>query len=610
MAVTKKDIQENNTQGNTPTSTPHTNASLGGTEQMSIGFGQTPFGLMASNQGSAYTMGVATALLEAYKQQPQAMRPKVSIFDKEVMDGIAYSTIVVSKQAGSVVYYYTILLEATGRRPMKASEVVAEVAQAIKSNQRPYIFTPDEAIDNELHKVILHGLGREYTAEDFVSVEGMVVNTGHDAAEAIAMAIAPIALNALIVESNLSGGDALDLNLGDIRFDQNMMLKIEANFSTPTSYDQTHRPVRSDWRIELLKVNTSNQFRSLNVSDSRQTLSSVSGFIDAIPVDVQLPAYPGMPATTQTRFRPHIIITNNDVVTPSIGFSLLGLISGMIITSKDMWTAGVVPRGDRTPGALNMVTNLEGNPNGIGSVLDLSGKKYTADEIYSTVGKMFSLEPIVSMDVPSFAPQTSYLSIFATAAQPGNSENKQAASKELIAAANRLTNGNFPADFPVNKIFASSGIIIPTGVWADKSGERDIRDIDLMFIASKTQDLKLMQQFVASSLPREISNVDSFLTRVDVISKIVPDAEINGKAIRVTFTPEFITTLTNSAVSAGLDVSYEPEIVFTENTGIGLAGQFYGNAGVTGASGFARHRFNNTQQQFNTGYSNMGIGRY
>jgi hypothetical protein len=578
---------------------------------MGIGFGGRDIYTMSTNQGSEYTMNIGNALLETFKPILTAQRPRVTVIDKEIFTGIAYSTIVISKSDGGVVNYYTLLLEDTGRRPMKAIEITNEVNQAIKTNTRPFIFTTDDAIDSELMRIIVSALSKEYGENtEFVTVDGLVVHATHEDVATLARRIAPIAFNALNVEAALTSGTTRDLNIREaVGRSGESMLKIESNMGNPVSRDESGRPVRTDWRIELLRVNTQQQFHSLNADTGRQTLAAVSGYIDAIPDNVQTQV-PGMPMVSQLRLKPHIVITSDAVAMPTTGFALLGLIAGMVMTQKNMWMAALTPRNDRTPGVLNMITNLEGNPNGIGAVLDLTSKKNTTDEIYGIIGQMFSLAPVVSLDIPSFGPQTSYLSIFSQAAQPGNNENKTAAAKELIAAANWLTDGNFPSDFPIGNIFATSGVVVPTGVWADKSGERDIRDVDLAFVCAKNGDTAVMNKYVYSSLPRDLNGgSDPFINRVDVISRIMPDAEIAGKAIRVTFTADFITTLANAATAAGLDVRYEPEIVFTENTNIGLVGQHYQNTGITNASGFARQNIS-AGPNFGTGYSNMGFGRY
>lgn len=578
----------------------------------SIGFGSRDIFTMYANQGSDYTTGLAKAIMETYKNIPSAIRPRVSILDKEVINNLAYSAIVVSTLSDNEVNYFTILLEATGRKAMRASEIISEVNAANKmQGQRPMIYTTDDAIDSVLHQEIRTALEKEYGRVAIQSVDGMVVPVNHQEITAVTPKIAAIAYNACAVDAALAKGDVKDLNITEAKNKtNNSVLRLESNMSRLPAINEVGAPVRADWKIDLNIVDMASQMTSLNLQNNKITLAKTAGFVDAIPEEVATPTMPGMPPVTNIRLRPHIVVTNNATFTPTTGYMLLGLISSLVMTNKNMWLAAVMPKDSKNNvGALNLMTNLENNQNRIGSVLDLGSKKNTTDEIYALIKQMFALDPMVSMDVASFGPQTFYTSILATAAQPGNAKAKMHAAKELVQVASWLTSGHFPADFHINEIFANSGVIVPTGTWADKTGERDIRDIDLAFIASQTGDMTLMNRWVLSNLPKEASGLDPYLTKVDIISKIVPDAEINGKAVRVTFSSKFITTLVNAAAAAGLDARYEPEIKFVESNNISIMGNYLANAGITNASGFAREHIN-AGPSFATQYSGMGQFRW
>ena len=173
-----------------------------------------------------------------------------------------------------------------------------------------------------------------------------------------------------------------------------------------------------------------------------------------------------------------------------------------------------------------------------------------------------------------------------------------------------MTGGNFPTDFPVNEIFQFSGVSVPTGKWLDKSGERDIRDVDLAFVAAETNDVATVNAWAASVLPSEVSNSDSFLTKVKILSKIIPDAVVESKATRVTFTAKFISVLTQSAAAAGLNAVYKPDVVYSETTNISMLANYFNGAGIgNAATSFARESVN-TGPTFNTMYSGVGFGRY
>ena len=104
--------------------------------------------------------------------------------------------------------------------------------------------------------------------------------------------------------------------------------------------------------------------------------------------------------------------------------------------------------------------------------------------------------------------------------------------------------------------------------------------------------------------------MDPYISKVDLISKLIPGAVITGKAVRVTFSEKFISTLMNAAMGAGLDARYEPEITFMETNNIAMVGNYMAGAGLGGnAAGFAKQQMNNAPM-YQTPYAANGFGRY
>jgi len=584
--------------------------------QMSLGFGTGNIMSMSNNMGSEYINKLASEIIEIYKQRPAGDRPKISILDRDVMGKLAYSSIVVSLLTDEHVSYYVILLEATGRASQSAQDIIAETAATIRTTgvQQP-IYTTDDAIDGELHSEIQKALRAEYGDKPMVSMDGLVLPGVHSDTSNIAIRLASIAYNACRADKALTDGTTKDLNIAAAKQQSpTTVLKLESNLIKGTIQNEVDSPVRADWVVDLDVIDTNKNIQSINLRDAKLTLTRTSGFVDAIPASVPMPTAPGMPVVETFRLHPHIVITSNSTWAATPGYALLGIISSLVMINPNMWPAALMPKdnakGIRNIGALNMFTNLENHANKIGSVLNLADKKNTADETYNIIKQMFSLSPIVSFDIESFGPQTHYTSLFATAAQPGNSNAKINACKQIINSANWLTNGGFPTDFNPNEIFASQGVIIPMGKWTDKSGERDIRDVDAAFIATQTQDVNEINKWIFSSLPREQSGMDPYLTKVELISKIMPEAIITGKAIRVPFSGKFIETLINAAVSAGLDATYNPEVTFNETSDLSVMNGYLNNGSVGTSGTFARQQTMNGQQQWNTPYSHVGGYRY
>ena len=132
-----------------------------------LGFDGSDIFTMSSNLGSDYTIAFAKEIMESYKNIAQSLRPRVSVIDKEVTGDIAWSTLVISKEYDGIVNYFIVLLEATGRAPLKASEVINEVNSVSKvPGAKPNLFTADDAIDDIMHDVVIRALEKEYGEEN------------------------------------------------------------------------------------------------------------------------------------------------------------------------------------------------------------------------------------------------------------------------------------------------------------------------------------------------------------------------------------------------------------------------------------------------------------
>lgn len=608
---------------------PNVNGGVGGPTQQSnggnavsgrvaaIGFSLSASSLpiLNTSKGSEYTTQFASFLQEAYDKDinNKNKQPKITVLDNAIKQRIAYSVVVVSMLLNARVNYFTILLESTGRGPMRANAIAAEIktAEKIQNSKDIRIYTADDAIDGVLHNEIRAALAEQYGDMEMVPVDGVVIPTKAVIAYDFCRNIATIGYNACFLDYMLSSGNLKDINIADAKKEAGQtFLRIESNMSRTQLKNLVGDPIRSDFAIKLIEAPVNQQFQSLNLGESPSDLVITTGYVDAIPTPVALPTMPGQAPVTVLRMMPNIVLTSVFPLVGTLGYAMLGLVSSLVMTNQNMWLAGVLPKDKHNTGALNIFTNLENNPNGVGAVLELAGKERTNDETYAVLKQMFLNEVAVSMDVPSFGPETTYLSVFAVAAQQTNQQARAGASAEIIRTANELTNGIFPIDFPVNEIFIGKGVNVPTGTWADKTGERDIRDVDLTFILAQTGDIALANDWAFSNTPKDINGKDPYVEKTKVIASVIPDAEITRKSIRVTFTPKFIKTLADASTAAGLDARYEPEIIFAATTNYDIMNSYFGAAGISNAAGFAKQQMNGNQGFNYNPYGAMGYGRY
>jgi len=569
------------------------------TRPQSIGF-QNNLVLMGGAQSSEYTNTIVRIMSKKYEQV--ASKPAIHILDREHNSTLSYSYIVVSLAGGNgEVYYHVTLLEETGLKPLTASGFVSAVTDAIRErNAQPKIYTPSDAYNPLLNDLILKDLGVSYPkAKNFISVDGVVLHSSNIELEDLALRVAAIAYNSVYTEGVLSNGNMTDLNLSDaLNADRNTFMKIEQNVYATTVPNFTGTPTRQDFKLDLVQLTKDTGFE-LNDS-ARKQLVSVGGYIEAIAEAIPMQQQQmGMQPVSINRLHPNIVLTNIDTISPTAGFMMLGVATGGIMTAPELWLNALTnmpAHANNNPGVLNILTNIENGQAGV--PLDFSAKDVTPEEQQAAIYKMYSLAPILSIDIEVYGPQSYYTSLLAAAVTPSAGNIRTEALHEIVDVCVQLTNGHFPATYNIDEIFTGDGVVIPLGYWMDKTGERDIRDIDLAFVAKHTNDIQTVNKWNTTSFPRALTGIDPFLTRTEIISTIIPDSIINGKAIRATFTSAFVQTLTAAMERCGVSARYEATTVINQNYSTTQFTDYLSSAGLSGNGGFAR------QNTFNgSGYS-------
>lgn len=596
---------------------------------LNLGFMPGDIKFMTANKASEYTMNLNDAINKIYGATDEYKGMKSFVLDKEIIPGLYYSFIVIASKVGDKVFYFTSALESTGRRPMEAAEIKREYEAASKANAvSGELWTIDETYNIVIRGHIVNQVGTYYGVKDpslIISADGCTINWYATDIDKTSRTLAAIAYNAILTVSRLDNPKNGDLNISlGAQQTRDATLQIISSVGRNTATDEMDNPVRSDWRIDLCLKQNKNRYGNiasvdeLNKENSNIVLTKCQGYIDAIP-DVRVTMQPGIPPIRDIRLRPHIIVTSITPAKPTIGFMLLGFLASRIMANRNMWLANVLPDGSKHhTGALNLKTCLEaetepkyrGKP---GMVLPFNGTgkdKLSNQEVYDYVNRMFALEPITSIDIPAYGPSTYYMSVLSAAASGTGSKNSTGALKALIDTIHILTNGNFPSNFSPADIFNHEGILVPMGTWEDpKTGAlRDIREIDLAMIAQNTQSIELMDLWTISNLPQRLSRRDPYLTKVQVIAEVIPNAKIAGKAARVTFTKKFMVALDSAAAAAGLNLRYEPEIKVPEDNSLSVMEGFLSAAATSEAPGFARP-FAFTGPTYNSAWMSSG-GRF
>jgi len=602
--------------GKTSTSRKHdTTAMLNQT----LGFDGGEIFTLAASAGGEYTNKIAEEINETYNKNSVPVKPRVSVFDKDVLqNGLPYSCIVVHMMKQNICNYFIILLGATGEKPMTAKEIVDEIYIARNTPDRePFIFTIDEEINEYLHEEIQTSLLNEYKTDiELRSVDGVVVPYQDNETEQLSVRLAAMGLTACNVDLELVTGAHKDLNIAAaVEKDSDAILKFETNLKPQTVRDEVDKPVRSDFIVDLIKITKGKGFRSTKAKQRRKTLVEFSGYVEsvAVPFKKTIATQQGYVEIDSVKLKPTIVLTNNSVSTPTLGFVMLSVASATVMSDDNMWLQTIVPKEDKPladPGYLNILTNTENDPSGLGKPIALASKNVPMEKRYAVLREMHTQDVHIAYDVESYGPQTYYTSTLVVAASSDDREERDAARAQIIDTCVWLTNGRFKENFPIDSIFLDEGVILPMGRWDSKNGEKDIRAVDLAMVATQSKDPVKIRKYIDSGLPNSITGRDSFIERSELIADIgIGDAEIYGKYVRLTFTPEFIEELSASIAEAGLRVDFEPQIIFEEKNSISMLSNHFAGPGVHGAGTFARPNRRAASNYF-TQTSSMGHGRY
>lgn len=590
-----------------------------------VGFGGVVGGsnFLTNRNGSEYTTSLGKEIkkyITSIEGELSGLKPDVIVLDREVVgNNLSYSVIVVASEnkEADELRYFTILLSSTGMKPLTAGEMRLALDDARNSNSRPRIYTLDDAMNERLHQIICTELAKRYSANTVYQVDGMILSELTDDLDIVERGanIGASAINAIY-------GDMLeqDLNITEsLRDFPNCSFNITSNLnSKSTTISPSGTPVRSDFSLTLnLQDNYGSRDEiGMNSDSTNIELAKVVGFIDALPevteIDLKLPTGQ-LVKEAGVRMRPNIVITGIGTAAPTSGFALLAVLTSMQLAAiRDQWVKALFPTDKKLHvGFLNKICQIGGT----NAPLQLADNKYSDADISDAILSMFTLDPIISLDIENYGPQAYYTSVFSMAASPFNSQDREDARKHIIALASELTNGNFNPNFPTNAIFADEGICIPMGYYNTNQGVKDIRDIDMTFIASRTDDIQMITSWQESNYPySDAVGIEPFITKLNVISDFVKDAVITSKAIRVTFTGEFLTELLEAAARAGFVCKYKSDFSIKPISNIGVVRGTL-NRGAIG-SNLAHGAFNNTyggrvgSVNYRAGYGRMGYGRW
>lgn len=587
--VVKQEEEINGGLGSTINNNTEGNGTIGST-----GFSLMS-GLMGAGSGSEYTLNAAKILKDLIvKNELDKKGLKVIACDKE-MTRTVYSSIVIGKtteiQNKPVFLYYTLVLEATGRKTPSIDDVINELNNSIHTNKAPEIHWADNAVDTVFYKNVEAFLENEVGAIAKSHIDGTVIPTNSSMSlESILTTLLGFAHDALLIsEHQAKTGEEINVKAATSK----PGVQFHVEVATPPAkliMNKVGKPVAADIVLTLVEKEsrTDKVMTSLNSTAGSRVLGSVAVKVEWVPVMTKVVASAQVGIYNNAlvdaiRIKPHLVITNINALEPTYGTMILLIRTAAVLVDEEMWKGLAID--SITYPAMNIFSNVEGNEKGFGANLSKDFAKLSREERLNIVNKMSAgVEPSISIDVEKFGPTTTTLSVFSYAAGVNNVKSDKART-QVLTTLEKLTSGKFVAKNALYPIFTSWSEL-PLGTFASNQGEDDLRKIDTSFIAAlpgATQEK--IGKFMQDTLPESITGRQPMVATIRNIAAETTNAEIYGRYYRLTFQGEFLRDMAASIAGDGLILNYDKLIksaptfkyadlsLFTNSSVSGLNGQ-------------------------------------
>jgi len=343
----------------------------------------------------------------------------------------------------------------------------------------------------------------------------------------------------------------------------------------PPLFDSVGLPIRSDFAISLRQSTETNQnvWRPNDVA--QPDLTRLEGYMDLDYRDPRLGqqgfvnGYPDPNAHLKI-YTPRFVITRLDVLTEIITpeLVLLALSTAAFVGLNNMWLEAFRPRKSNDDINLRDITaiGLETPLTGQLERLPAPGLS-DLPKFYQMLLLGMTSDIRFSLDIDEAGDQTWLLSDFYRA-----SHGDAGGVQNIIAAANRLTNGIFGTRWSTNnRIAIDENNRIALGYWNDDAGQkRDLRELDYVAMLNLTadRDITRLHDWNATFNAQTGEPLEVRLERRERIAReLIASYTLKGWARRIVLAPEFIITLANSIAEAGLVPNQTNHFNFSDLTG-------------------------------------------
>jgi len=467
---------------------------------------------------------------------------RVMKMDKEKF-GLGFSFVLYStKDNAGKVYYFLALLEKTGRQPLEVKQIVNELN--VKNNTS--ILVTSDAFDDTVYAIAETMLKKAY--KDITSLrnlEGVVIPSSSDV-EATAEVMSRYVHNRMVVESEITSGKSADLNFKALRaIGRNSNTNLDIAFNTGLTINTAGRSIRSDFNIES-NIASNSYVRSMHDISGKKRIATVSGYLEYLVSD-KVNEY----TMQSTKVATPILILNEFMgKASSLNYVLTSIVNSTIFSSRPILRNLIV---EKDAGPLNVLFNYGGDASKPGDKLSFKDEKAKPEIVNDIIRQHVTSTPIVAIEVELFGSDYSHMAPFVALA---SDETRMAATEDILKGASELVGSKMET----SSVLGDESSLVPIGEYLDADGNvRDLREIDLAFICTYSNDQALIFDWIYSTLTpamcRSITSKDPYLLKLEVINKLASMLNfkpvITGKAVRIPLSGMFVEELTRKAMQAG-----------------------------------------------------------
>ena len=516
-------------------------------------------GISGFNRGKEDKLLNEAALMATDLFKEQEINVKVVKVNNHTF-AMEYSSLLllVDGENGSV-YYYTILLEGTGRAPQDIHHIVDNMLDK-RSN---VLKLACDMLNDRAYGIYSNVVEKRYPGKTPVSLNGQVFHEIQN-------------LENDFIDVLLNGADTVISKVAEL---QNKLLDVDADSilltEDGTKYNRTEismsrrgvdilngegMPEYSDATIvcsvleEDVMMRDESDYRQNNNADMIvSAMTEVNINVNLITLgDVR---YDG---SKTVKSLPQITINGLIGRSPSLGYALFG------IAQATLFCSGAELQGlifEKDIGPMNLVYNFRDlGKNGTGQIVSFSDNSISENDIGEYISTFVENKASLAIRVPISGPGYSFLSIFSDATAVVGDTHIDPATSAILEAASDFTGVECP-NIPV---LFSETFDIPTGYYTDSKipGDtpHDLGTINEVFIA-KLGDVNLLNQYTIANLPPEdclqYSHMDNFQLMLNIYSKVAEllglVIKISGRSAVVSLNPEFVDFLSRELGSVMLE---------------------------------------------------------